>query len=125
MGYESRLYVVSEYGGFKVECADGKMRPYGSVLATMNLACCGSLWSETPAKCVICSDEGEEIIEDRYGKPLTSSTVEKTIKELKRIVEKDNYRRAKYALTILQEFKRQIDNDEWAGEKIRVYHYGY
>lgn len=125
MGYESRLYVVDEYGGFKVECADGVMRPYASTLATMNLACCGSLWSDTPAKCVISNDEGEELITDRYGKLLTSSTVEETIEKLKQIVEEDDYRRAKYALAILQEFKRQIDNGEWEGEEIRVYHYGY
>lgn len=124
MGYESRLFIVEKKAGF-----DEKKAFWGEVIAMFDLRRCPSISDvlrDRPAtNCYIYESDGNTVVyEDKYGKPLTESTLDVVIdliekKELSQ--EGRPYRRIEPLYAMLKSFKE--NEDQWG--TLRVLHYGY
>lgn len=122
MGYESKIYIVEK--SMIGKDVNGKRMWFGDVVASFRL-------SKTPIHQEICdrfsptdtyfyADDGNtEIIEDRYGKPLTEIPIPDLIDILERAENKGHYRRYTPLIRMLQGF----DLTQW-GNLIAL-HYGY
>ena len=124
MGYESRLFVVEKKPGF-----DEKKPFWGEVIAIFDLRVCTPISSVLRNKpetdCYIYSDDGNtQILEDRYGKPLTEASLDDVIKLLE---EKELnqegliYRRIEPLYAMLKSFKE--NEHQW--RELKVLHFGY
>lgn len=123
MGYESKFYIV-EKGHFPCSC--GKL--YAEVIAMFDMCKCYALsdpfrrFPETD--CCIYADDGDtEIVEDLYGKPLTETSIETTLRLVERAMETDNYRRYAPFEVVLRTLYAQENEGKWG--KLAVLHYGY
>ena len=122
MGYESRLYVVNKSTIHNK--INGKEMIFAEIVAVFNLSKVyevSTKMTKYPATNVyIYADDGDtEIIEDRYGKPLTEIPIFDAIKILDDVSKTDRYRRYKPCLFLLKSF----DLSEW--QNLVVLHYGY
>lgn len=122
MGYESRLFVVSNHGD------------YGKKIAMIDLCKIGGKPDvfKNPIDYDVYIDSGDEpTIEDKYGDKLTDCSLDEAIecieKMEKEVIEKGEYRGHSYRrFTMALGLLRAIKNDPlWNGENIRVIHYGY
>lgn len=124
MGYETKLVVVKKYGfdTYDVQTTN----PFGETIAEINL--CGMPNSffpieETfenklePNKYIFMNDG--EVTEDKYGKKLRYTSVEKLLKVLYACEAEEHYRRTEMAINLLKSFT----TNDW--EDIVVVHYGY
>ena len=117
MGYESKLIVVVKWG---VDCASS----LGEIVAELNLSGMPNEFfpieetfeNEIEKPIYMAS---EEVMEDKYGKVLRYTSVEKLLKVLYACEAKEHYRRTELAINTLKSF---ISKD-W--ENIVVVHYGY
>lgn len=126
MGYESKIYIVSKTTttGFNAtermfyaeKIAEFKMGKFH------NLA--NRLRDKPITDCFIYADDGDtQIIEDRYGKPLTETTPQFVIDLLEELIaDGETYRRVYPLLACLKAFEEH--KQQW-GEEIAVLHYGY
>lgn len=123
MGYESKLYIV--YKG-TIE-SEGKR--YAHKIAEYDLCTCyplSDILRHRPATdCYIYADDGDTmILEDRYGYPLTETTVSDVIRILERdIARGETYRRIEPLLAMLKVFEQQEKDGRW--NDLVVLHYGY
>ena len=124
MGYESKLIVVNVYDAN----AHYRERPYAEVVAEVNCAVMGREFyafvkqNGKPIDFDVYIDsENDPTTEDKYGAALTQIPIGEVIEYLKTDPEMKAYRRAKVLRGLLTSFKPK----EWAGEDIRLVHYGY
>lgn len=122
MGYESKLVVVKKWNYDSVDS-------FGETIAELNL--CGMPNSFFPieetfeneieeGKYIFMNDgENETVNEDRYGKKIRYTTVEKLLKILYKCEAEEHYRRTQMAINLLKSF---ITSD-W--DNIVIFHYGY
>ena len=124
MSYCSKLYVVE-----KTKVVDDDCKFYARDIAMFDL---GQIYelsdtfrNQKETNCFIYADDGNtEILEDRYGEPLTELTVESTINLLKKDMDiVDSYRRILPFLSMLESFYQQQQNGIW--RNLAVLHYGY
>lgn len=124
MGYESRLHIVQKTNkDYNItEEINGKTYRWAELLATVNLCCVGNeacdLWSGEETDCYF-YDGNEEVVEDRYCKPLIEHTIAETIDILERAYNHEPYRRYAIALGLLKGF----NPNAWG--ELAVLHYGY
>lgn len=121
MGYESRIYVVSKLDSLALS---KKGKKYGTVIASINMGVCPGLPEifDRKAPCYIYSDDYDEheIVNDRYGKELTESSIPKVIAFLEKEIESgEDYRRIKPLLGLLKGF----DMKQW--KNLVCLHYWY
>jgi hypothetical protein len=127
MGYESKLYIVEKFKGSLREKDKGKA--YVQVIAMFDMCkfyeLSGVLTKQPETDCYFYADDGNtKILEDKYGDPLTESSIELVIEVLEEIVENgEDYRRIFPLLSALKTFKEQKDKGIW--KNIAVLHYGY
>lgn len=144
MGYESRIYVVSEYkfdygnslaynwdkpieteSGITHEPyrkSDGTPMVYTETVAMFNLCKCGNLFEvfkEEADGVIYEPDSGDPILEDKYGKRLTSADISDVVKWVESERERDDY----WRLAILGDSLKSLMEN--GGSKLKVYHYGY
>lgn len=124
MGYESKLYIVEKS---TVKNNDGMA--YARVIAMFDM-CKFSVLShmlrdEPKATCYFYADDGDtEVLEDKYGCPLTETTVRNVINVLETTVANgEDYRRIFPLLSTLKVIDEQQKNGRWG--EIVVLHYGY
>ena len=122
MGYESKLVVVKKWN---YDSGDS----FGETIAELNL--CGIPNSFFPieetfeneieeGKYIFMNDgENETVNEDRYGKKIRYTTVEKLLKILYKCEAEEHYRRTEMTINLLKSF---ITSD-W--DNIVIFHYGY
>lgn len=143
MGYESRIYVVAEYkfdygnslaydwdkpieteGGITYEPyrkSDGTPMVYTETVAMFNLCKCGNLFEafkEEADGVVYEPDTGKPILEDKYGKRLTSADIADVVKRIEEKEDTDWWRIS----ALLGALKSFMEN---GGSELKVYHYGY
>lgn len=143
MGYESRIYVVSEYkfnygehyaynwdkpieteGGITYEPyrkSDGTPMVYAETVAMFNLCKCGNLFEvfkEEADGVIYEPDSGEPILEDKYGKRLTSADITDVVNWIEEKEDVDWWRIS----ALLGALKAFMEN---FGDGLKVYHYGY
>ena len=123
MGYESRLYVVEK----STLTEDNGLR-YAYIVATFNMCVCPvtyNLRNNPETDCYFYEDNGDtRVFEDRYGKPLTETTISDVVLMLEEAINSgEDYRRLFPLLAALKEFKRLSDNGKW--ENLVVLLYGY
>lgn len=122
MGYESRLYIVNKSTSY--DKINGKEMVYGEIVAIFNLCkvpeVSDKMTKYPVTNTYIYADDGNtEIIEDKYGQPLTEIPIIDAIKILDYVSRTDRYRRYKPCLSLLESF----DLSEW--QNLVVLHYGY
>lgn len=117
MGYESKLVVVKKWGFDEASSL-------GETICELNL--CGMPNSFFPIETIFENEiekpvfmNGDEVIEDKYGKKLRYTSIEKLLKVLYKCESEEHYRRTELAINTLKTF---LSND-W--EDIVVVHYGY
>lgn len=125
MGYESKLYIVDK----KERMLEDKS--WGQIIATFELSCfapIGDYMRNCPVTdCYIYADDGNtQVMEDRYGKPLTESDIAPLIKILAEEAKDTTfggkcYRRIRPLLAMLEMFEH--NKNQW--QNIKVLHYGY
>lgn len=122
MGYESKLYIVEKHPRILDKA-------WGKTLAIFNLGNCyplSDILRNKPATdCFVYADDGNtQILEDKYGKPLTETSIEDVISIVESIVMADNlgvYRTLRPLLAALKSYK----NCEESWGNLRVLHFGY
>ena len=124
MGYESKLFIVHKNANTNY---DKKKKQYADFIVSIDLSKCYSFsdWmrKRKEADCYIYMDDGNtQILEDKYGKPLTEASVEDVLEHLKKAEKIDSYRRYRLAIDIMQSF---VDHKEDWGGGLAVLHYGY
>lgn len=124
MGYESKLYIVKK-SRFSWE-DDGKK--YATVIAMIDMCkvyeLSGILRNKPETDCYIYSDDGNtQIVEDRYGKPLTETPIYEALQIVKDVIAKTpwEYWRYNVLLATLQSIYDFVGKDE----DFVVLHYGY
>lgn len=124
MGYESKIYIVEKRTRFEWE-----EKTYAQVIAMFDLCKCYSisnvLRNEPKTDCYFYADDGDtQILEDRYGSPLTETTPRFVIELLEDIIaEGEDYRRLFPLLSALKTIDEQMLNGRWSN--IAVLHYGH
>ena len=127
MGYESRVYIVNEWDD-KFNFVDKEIgKPLGEVIAKFDLCCVENGFLDVfkdEAKCYLYESNSESalrIVEDNYGKPLTSAS----IMDVYNNIEYGKYWRT----TILKDFLHSliVNRDIMSRDfnNLKVYHYGY
>ena len=122
MGYESRIYIVN-----KSKVLPEEPMVWGEIIAVFNMCKyppIADFMAQQPATdCYVYADDGNtRITEDRYGKPLTETSVASLVKLLEeQLNHGDSYRRIGPLLGMLQEFRIV----EYKFENLVVLHYGY
>lgn len=114
MGYESKIFIVE-----KSTIKENEKR-YAELIAMVN-ACKFYDLSKVftvETDCYIYYN-GEKILEDKYGEPLTEAPIEDVIDFLEKSEQENPYRRARILLELLKSFKSEDWND------LAVLHYGY
>ena len=129
MGYESKLYIVRKTS-FGIDTLNGG-KVWAEVIASFRLAKCppvADFMRKCPnTDCYIYADDGDtQILEDRYGEPLTESDLESLIEVLEKESEDKSfggvcYRRIMPLLVMLKQFNE--DKGRW--ENLKVLHFGY
>lgn len=110
MGYETKLMV-----GVKREKFSCDTETYFDIYAEIDLCKCGY---SSAINCVrkhakkkkvfwYGSDGNERVTEDRYGEYPTPVAIKTVIKALKKDCKKDEYRRFKWALALLEEMNKE------------------
>lgn len=122
MGYESKLVVVKKWN---FDSADS----FGETIAELNLCVMPNSFfpiEETfeneieEGKYIFMNDgENETVNEDRYGKKIRYTSVEKLLKVLYKCEAEEHYRRTEMAINLLKSFT----TSDW--DNIVVFHYGY
>lgn len=120
MGYESKIYVVKK-SNFSCR-EDGKV--YAEVIAMVDMCKCydiSDILRNKPATdCYIyAEDHDTQVVEDRYGEPLTEAPLCEAIKIVERAMQKDDYWRYNILLSTLKAF------EIYDCMNIAVLHYGY
>lgn len=116
MGYESRLYIVKE----------NKMVNYAEIIARFDCSKMGydNGWRELfnkPLESKMYAEDGNTLIEkDYYGEKLTKADFPTVIAWLEKEVEKDDCRRLKPLLSLLEGF----DLSQWQDGEMQIVHYG-
>lgn len=143
MGYESRVYVVEEYkfdygnsiaydwdkpieteSGITYEPyrkSDGTPMVYTETVAMFNLCKCKNLFEafkEEADGVIYEPDTGKPILEDKYGRRLTSADIADVVKWIEEKEDVDWWRIS----TLLGALKSFMEN---GGSGLKVYHYGY
>lgn len=122
MGYESRIYVVDKKE--HLFCED---KCWGEIIAMFNMCkyypVADFMREQPETDCYIFADDGNTmILEDRYDKPLTESSLDAVIEILERELQNgDNYRRTAPLLGMLKALKAESDKFK----NLVVLHYGY
>jgi phosphoenolpyruvate synthase/pyruvate phosphate dikinase len=114
MGYESKIFIV-EKSTIK---ENGKR--YAELIAMVN-ACKFYDLSKVftvETDCYIYYN-GEKILEDKYGEPLTEAHIKDIVEFLEKSEQKNPYRRATILLALLKSFRIE----DW--DNLAVLHYGY
>ena len=119
MGYERKLYVVSEH----TESRSNEFH-WAEDIAMFDVSKCDTLydvkWED--ANCYLFDIDGNtHITEDRYGDRIKSADPEEVAKCLEKAWKKYHYWRAKTAASLI----RNIVKDNDTRDNIRVYSYGY
>ena len=124
MGYESRLYVVEKR---LVRDEDG--RRFSSVIAMFDLSKCyflsGELRNRPVANCYFYADDfNTRVTKDRYGQPLTETTVEDVVRILEEAIRGGaDYRYISPLLSFMKGLDSQMKNGIWG--EVAVLHFGY
>ena len=128
MGYESKVYIVQKHNHYMHEMRNSKCMFFGEVVASFDM--CKFPFPEftqafdKPTDCYIFFDgDGDnEVLEDKYGVPLTEASVDMVINCLENLNDKtDSYRRTLPLLAMLKAFKE--NESEW--QNIVILHYGH
>lgn len=118
MGYESKLIIVQKWS---FECKDS----FGETVAELNLSGMPNTFFpidktfENEVEAPVYMGDYGEITEDKYGKKLRYTTVEKLLKILYACEAEEHYRRTEMAINLLKSFTTK----DW--DNIVVIHYGY
>ena len=120
MGYESKLVVVEKWS------SDLNAGSLGQTLAVLNLSGMPNSFFpiEKTFECEIENPiylDGEEVMEDCYGKKLRYTRVSKLLKVLYKCESEEHYRRTEMAINLLKTFENV--NNYW--DNVVVVHYGY
>ena len=124
MGYESKLYIVEK--GYPNR--EGGKR-YASIIGMLDMCkfydLAAFMCSAPETDCYIYADDGNtQILEDRYGAPLTEASVKDVINVLAKALKSGNdYRRIKPALMFLKCIQYQIEHGMW--REVVVLHFGH
>ncbi len=124
MGYESKIY-IAEKGCFNNK--NGKT--YASIIAMFDMGkfypLSDVLRYKPETNCYFYADDhNTEVLEDRYGRPLTETTIADVIRILEKIVADEyDYRRIFPLFSTLQTIEKQQKDGLWG--EIVVMHYGY
>lgn len=121
MGYEHRIYVVPKTGDYDTTL--GKY--WAEVKFIFNL---GKVYEPeridkaySRTDCFIYNDDGDEILSDMYGKPLTEVSLDLFIAELRRMVKNGTTSSVFVLLSALETIKQH----SYAYGNIVCLHYGY
>lgn len=123
MAYESRIYIVSKGRTYDKELN----KRWAEKIAMFNMCKYPSLAnlmrSKPATDCYIYADDGDtQIIEDRYGEPLTEASCSDVIAVLEKdVANGKDYRRIFLLLAMLKSFEKH--KEQWG--EITVLHYGY
>lgn len=119
MGYESKIYIVRKGHAFS-----GEEKRYAQKLVEFELGkvyeISGTLSNYSKTDCYIYADDGDtQIIEDRYGEPLTECGICDLISIVKQAQKVSDYYMYDILLATLKEFERLNDSH------IVCLHFGY
>lgn len=119
MGYERKLYIVSEH----TDTPDTKYH-WAEDIAMFDVSKCDNLfdvqWED--AECYLFDTDGNtHITEDRYGSPLQSADPIEVAEKLEQAWKNWHYWRAKTAAKLIRDIVKDCDTRD----NIRVYSYGY
>lgn len=119
MGYERKLFVVSEYNN-----SEDPERNWAEDIAMFDVCKVDKLfdvkWEK--AKATMFALDGEtRVKEDRYGAQLLSADPEEVAAVLEDVYKKTGYWRAKVAADLIREIKETCNTRD----NIRVYSFGY
>lgn len=125
MGYESKLYIVEKFNNFRG--VEDKI--YAQQIAMFDVckfyALSDVLTKQPVTECYFYADDGDtKVIEDKYGDPLTESSLELVIEILEDQISKgEDYRRIFPLLAALKSFDELQKAGKW--KDLVVLHYGY
>ena len=123
MGYESRVFIVEDYGN-----------GYASIIADLHLAVidndlldCLTI-NAKPIDFKIYGDpdsvgDSIDLTVDRYGKTCTYTTITEIKKALTKL--DDTYRRHNLLKAVINQFSLDMANGLWTDKDLKVVHYGY
>lgn len=120
MGYERKLYVVSEWD--RAISAE--------VIAEIDMSKLGTafngLFRRNAAKPIYLleTEEDTKVTLDKYGKHIKSEMPEKVIKALEKDYASSHYWREKVAVDLIKSVLKN-NNEMFDDEKIMIYSYGY
>ena len=118
MGYESRLYVVSEN--------DIGNDVWAEEIVTLDMCCCPGLrevFTEEARGYILGNDEEvTHIRKDAYDSPIMSADLEDVEQFLRGIYRKEHYWRAKVGADLMKSLR---ETKYKTRDCFKVYHYGY
>ena len=120
MGYERKLYIVSEWDRTII----------AEVIAEIDMSKLGStfngLFRRNAAKSLYLleTDDDTEVVTDKYGDHIKAEVPEKVIKALEKDYASSHYWREKVAIDLIDNVLKN-NNEMFDDERIMIYSYGY